>query len=74
MVFHYIQIRNLDGKAEKYLIKFQSGSKWLKMGPYSFFVPPVKFCILRVLSILELLLNHLFTTRDLPGGALVLLS
>ena len=27
------------------------------MGPYSFFVPPVKFCILRVLSILELLLS-----------------
>ena len=26
MVFHYIQIRNLDGKAEKYLIKFQGGS------------------------------------------------
>ena len=26
------------------------------MGPYSFFVPPVKFCILRVLSILQLLL------------------
>ena len=27
------------------------------MGLYSFFVPPVKFCILRVLSILELLLK-----------------
>ena len=25
-------------------------------GPYLFFVPPVKFCILLVLSILELLL------------------
>ena len=57
MGFHYTQIHNLDGKAEKYLIKFQSGSKWLKMGQYSFFVPPVKFCILRVLYILELLLK-----------------
>ena len=25
------------------------------MGPYLFFVPPVKFCILQILSILELL-------------------
>ena len=66
MVFHYIQIRNLDGKAEKYLIKFQSGSKWLKMGPYSFFVPPVKFCILRVLSILELLLTSVCESYKTP--------
>ena len=38
-----------------YVIKFERGRKWLKKGPFLFFVPPVKICILRVLSILELL-------------------
>ena len=40
------------------MVRLKKSRKWLKRGPYSFFVPPVKFWILRVMSLLELLLSN----------------
>ena len=52
-----IQIHNLNRNAKKYLVRLKKDRKWLKRGPYLFIIPPVKFQMLRITSVLELLLK-----------------